>query len=144
MTPFESSMSTINAAVWYSLHSFLLLYFLWVLLYRKDRADRLRSELSLIGWELSDGAGSHPDWAGLAEIVLQAERYADHLTVTRLLGAWLMTSAQDSSSSSPELLQARRRIASAVAAHVRLPMLANSSRGFAAVQIAVETASLGG
>lgn len=143
MTPLESPMSTFNAAVWYSLHSFLLLYFLWVLLYRKDRTSRFRSDLSVIRWELSDAAGSHPAWAGLAEIVLQAERHADRLTATRLLGAWLMAGdARDAGGASPELLEARGRIASAVAAHARLPMLSGSHRGFAALQIAIETASL--
>lgn len=143
MMPLQSSMSTLNAAIWYSLHSFLLLYFLWVLLYRKDRADRLRSELSLIRWELSDIADSHPAWADLIEVTLQAERHADQLTFSRLFGAWLVTSeTANSRLPAPEVLRARARIASLVATHVRLPMLSDATRGFTALQFAIETASL--
>lgn len=145
MTPYESSMSTVHASVWYSLHSFLLLYFLWVLFYRRDRADRLRSDLSVIRWELSDSAGSHPAWTDLMETAQQAEHHADRLTVTRLLGAWLMAgNTQGASCASADLIEARGRITSAVAVYTRLPILSDPYRGFAALQIAIETASLDG
>lgn len=144
MTPFESSMPTLNAAIWYSLHSFLLLYFLWVLLYREVRTDQLRSHLAVLAWEFSDAARTDPAWSDLAQTAIQIGLFADRFTLTRLLGAWLLArTVPEHNLPSPELSQARLRLAAAVAAHVHLPILSHSNRGFAAIRIAIETASLG-
>ena len=133
-------MSTETASVWYSLHTFLLIWILWIFLYREYRTDVLVSRLTAINWDLAEGPGG-AEWDELRVLVGKAEKEAARLTATRLLLAWLAagsTAALDEEDAThPSLAGLRHRFTRAVATHARFPMLAAGVRGFAAVRIAV-------
>jgi len=133
-------MSTETASVWYSLHTLLLIWILWVFLYRDYRTDVLVSTLTAIDWEIAEGPGG-AESDNLRVLVRTAEKEAARLTTTRLLLAWL---AAGHAAAGPEeetkqhsLAGPRERFILAVATHARLLMLARGARGFAAVRIAV-------
>jgi len=130
-------MSTETASVWYFLHTFLLMWILWIFLYRDYRTDVLVSRLTAIDWDLAEGPGG-AEWDNLRVLVRKAEKEAARLTATRLLLAWLVagyTAAPDEEDAT--LAGPRHRFALAVATHARFPRLAAGVRGFAAVRIAV-------